>query len=114
LPETLQAKYLMRESLGEIGRHPTVLLHSLVNNLIAFLKSVPTLIPGRHELPGVIKAIVALLMVPGLVLAGRRMRMAERLFWLAILASTSLSAAIIFADDGWRALYVTHVFLGCL
>jgi hypothetical protein len=39
---------------------------------------------------------------------------AERLFWLAIIASTSLSAAIIFADDGWRALYVTHIFLGCL
>ncbi len=51
-----------------------------------------------------------LALVPGLLYAWRRrMSKAERWLWAGLFASVLVSAAIIYADDGWRALHVTHV-----
>jgi hypothetical protein len=37
----------------------------------------------------------------------------ELTFWILLLLSSAMSAAIILADDGWRALHVTHAFIVC-
>ena len=55
-----------------------------------------------------------LALVPGLLYAWRRrMSKAERCLWAGFFVSVLVSAAIIYADDGWRALHVTHVLAAC-
>src|SRR5262249_47263166 len=41
----------------------------------------------------------------------RHCSVAERWFWIAMLASMPLSAAIVMKADGWRLLTVTHLFV---
>src|SRR5262249_53676624 len=35
-------------------------------------------------------------------------------FWVIVLVSTEMAAAIVLNDDGWRALHVTNILIGCL
>src|SRR5581483_7109890 len=111
--EASRARFLVSLSLQYAIQHPLTLAHSLLKNVIAFVAAIPSLVPGRFELPLPIKIVALPLFVPGLFLAWRRMGRAERLFWIAVFASVTLSAALIFADDGWRALSVTHIYLAC-
>src|SRR5262249_36532768 len=58
--------------------------------------------------------LALLAIIPALLSTWRnRTSPTERSFWLALLVSILLSAAIVYADAGWRALHVTNIFVAC-
>lgn len=58
--------------------------------------------------------LAMLAILPALLSTWRnRTSLAERSFWLVLFASILLSAAIVYADAGWRALHVTNIFVAC-
>jgi hypothetical protein len=116
------ALIVLSKTFDNVRQHPLVFLASLQRNVMGFLVGLP-----RFFLDGYISIrqplappettstwMLMILLLPGLVfVALRRMSALERIFWTGLCASTTLSAAIIFADDGWRVLIVTNALFAC-
>jgi hypothetical protein len=108
--------FLVTQSWRNVLAQPAVFAGHLVGNVAKYVVSQPRFfVAGYGEMTVWTKGAAALALlatIPALVLAWRhRTSPAERLFWLALLASILLSAAIVYADAGWRALHVTNIFV---
>jgi hypothetical protein len=104
--------------------NPSVLFAKLIKNAGAYVSRMPSfLINGYlsvtglspHSGVGSLANIVGIL-IPLLVGAYliRFASWTERIFWAGSLTAIVASAAIIYADDGWRALHVSHVYVALL
>jgi len=89
--------------------HPAVILQAMWNNVHAFLADMPLFLlsgygAGFHPR----LSWLFVLFVPGFYLAfQRRRRNGEFLFWVVMFGSMAASAALVFADDGWRVMFAT-------
>jgi hypothetical protein len=93
-----------------------VLFGKLLQNTLDFLGGLPVFLTEGYARTGRGNDIrdhldKILLITPGVIYALMRRSLSERLFWLGLIVSTILSAAIIMGDDGWRTLHVSHVLL---
>jgi hypothetical protein len=114
-----QAWFLLSRAWDNILHDPTILGDKLRSNLDLFIARLPNFLLtgygynpirlGRASL-----ALAALFLLPGLWFVLRcRASFAERTLWPLLGVSILLSAAVIFADDGWRVLSATHPLIAC-
>jgi hypothetical protein len=111
------AWFLISQSWQNFVLQPYVLLQKLYINMDSFFSTLPSFLlagyPAYTRSPNVLW-LPNLLLLPGLIyVLGWRASRAERLLWLAFAISIPMSAAVVLADDGWRVLYATHVFIVC-
>jgi hypothetical protein len=112
--EHAQSMFLFAQAWGNFLAHPTVLLDERRDNSAQFLWEIrPFMLTGPVSFYVVSSSTYVLLLI---VLAGvfrclRRGSAIEWSFWIAMLASIPLSAAIVMKSDGWRLLTVTHLFV---
>jgi hypothetical protein len=116
--ERAQAYFLMSQTWHNVLSNPAVLARHLLENVAKFVVSQPRFfMAGYGEMSVWTKAAAGLAMLailPALLSTWRnRTSLAERSFWLVLFASILLSAAIVYADAGWRALHVTNIFVAC-
>jgi len=110
--------FLFARAWENFVHDPGVLTWRLLENAAKFIVSQPRYLLPVHGPWSLWVKIIAglgmLALIPGLLYSWRkRASTAERSFWIALFVSVIMSAAIIYADDGWRALHVTHVFAAC-
>jgi hypothetical protein len=113
LTEQEQAWFLLAKAWESFRQDPSVLFQTIIANFRQFIaESAPTLMTGgvtENRLKASWLASVALL--PGIVYALKtRSSYLERSFWLTLLVSAALSAAIIM-QDGRRAMVVTDALI---
>jgi hypothetical protein len=114
-----QVWFLLSRAWDNILHDPTILVNKLRSNMHLFIALVPNfLLTGygynliRLGLANL--ALAALFLLPGLWFVLRcRASFAERTLWLLLGVSILLSAAVVFADDGWRVLSATHPLIAC-
>lgn len=116
--ERAQAWFLFARAWDNIVQQPQVTVMRLIENAAKFLVSQPrAFIPGfevKNWWARATAVAATLALMPLLWVVWRnRMPSLERSFWVTLGLSMVASAAIIFADDGWRAMHVTHVFAAC-
>jgi hypothetical protein len=114
--ERAQAYFLVTQAWQNILANPAVFVGHLVRNVVKCVVSQPRFfVTGYGDMSAWARAaagVAFLAIVPALVFTWRnRTSAAERSFWLALLASILLSAAIVYADAGWRALHVTNILV---
>ena len=110
--------FLFARTWENFMNNPEVLTWRSLENAAKFIVSQP-----RYLLPGygpwslwtkIIAGLAMLALLPGLLYSWhRRASTAEQSFWVVLFVSVIMSAAFIYADDGWRVLHVTHVFAAC-
>jgi hypothetical protein len=113
--ERAQGWFLISQTWDHILRQPGAFVARLAGNVAKLALSQPRyFVTGFGPMDAWTKVAAGLAMLallPGLLFAWRRrFRSTERWFWLAMIASIALSAALTFADDGWRIMHVTHAF----
>ncbi len=116
--ERARAAFLFATSWQNILDRPTVLLSKLVDNLISYIGKLPELLlegysPGYHVSGAIAKLATLALLISLIVLHRLRGTRTESTFWILLFLSSAMSAAIILADDGWRALHVTNALIAC-
>jgi hypothetical protein len=116
--ERARAAFLFATSWQNILDRPTVLLSKLVDNLISYIGKLPELLlegysPGYHVSGAIAKLATLALLISLIVLYRLRGTRTESTFWILLFLSSAMSAAIILADDGWRALHVTNALIAC-
>jgi hypothetical protein len=119
--ENAQSRFFFAQAWNNFLTNPAVLSRDLLYNLADFLWGLgPFMLTGhapRYDGSArkVYLFVLFVLFVPFLLLAIfhylRKSSATERSFWIAILGSIPLSAAIIMKADGWRLLTVTHLFV---
>jgi hypothetical protein len=113
LTEQEQAWFLLAKAWESFRQHPGVLFEAVLTNLRQFIaESAPTLMTGGVT-ENRLKAswLASLALVPGFAYALKnRTSYPERSFWLSLLVSAALSAAIIL-KDGRRAMLVTDALM---
>jgi hypothetical protein len=113
LTEQQQAWFLLAKAWESFRQDPSVLFEAFLANLRQFVtESAPTLMTGAVT-ENRLKAswVASLALLPGLVYALKKhSSYVERSFWLSLLMSATLSAAIIM-QDGRRAMVVTDALM---
>ncbi len=108
--------FLLQKALTNIADNPGVLLHSMIMNSVNYVLQLPGIFLKRTNTDHALE--VNLISIP--ILAGlgvdlwRRGAKKETTFWAGFFISTLASAAVIYADDGFRAMQVTYVVLAVL
>lgn len=110
---------LYTEALQAILANPQVLLSKVWQNISAYFSHLPHFMLQQYILIASLSRstiyILMLFLVPGwLYLVTRRDRWQTLSFAVALLASTGLSAGIVFTDDGPRVLHVTYPFMAMI
>ncbi|MBX9907356.1 MAG: hypothetical protein K2Z25_01445 [Beijerinckiaceae bacterium] len=96
---------LLQKAMQNIVTDPGIALTSIARNVTKYLADFPGVyFSGPHK--ALFMAAVAL----GLVATWWKHR-GEAAFWIVFFASTAASAAIIYADDGLRAMLVSYAIL---
>ena len=113
--ENAQSIFLFAQAWGNLLAHPTILLREVGDNFVGFSWGLwPFMLAGPASLydasSGELYLILAIVLAP-LFHYLRNSSSAERSFWIAMLGSLPLSAAIVMKADGWRLLTVTHLFV---
>lgn len=116
--ERAQATFLFAVSWQNIIDRPTVLLSQLAENVLIYFRKLPEMLlagySAAYEVSGAITMLASLAVLTSLVLLYRvRGTLLEGTFWALVFVSSAMSAAIIMADDGWRALHVTNALIAC-
>jgi hypothetical protein len=114
-----QVWFLLSRAWDNILYDPTILVNKLRSNLRLFIALLPNfLLTGygyslvRLGMPNL--ALAVLFLLPGLWFVLRyRAAFAERKLWPLLGVSILLSAAVVFADDGWRVLSSSHPLIAC-
>jgi hypothetical protein len=111
-----QAWFLLAKAWESFRHDPGALFEAVLTNFWQFVtESAPTVMTGGVT-PNRLKAswLVSLALLPGIVYALKnRSSDLERSFWLTLLVSAALSAAIIM-KDGRRVMLVTDAFMAWL
>jgi len=117
--ERAQVAFLLRQTLENAVHDPGVLIRRIFENMAKYAISQPryfvTGFGGLEWWKRGAAALALLMVLPWLLFTWRNlMSPSERAFWVTLNASILLSAGLMFADDGWRALHATHAFQACL
>ena len=99
-----------------ISANPSLILRPLVDNIHTFLLIGPRgLLFGYTEWPNsgiTAPMILSVAVLPGLLwYLIKRAKPSELFLWPIFWLSIVVSSAVVFFDDGWRALYATHPWL---
>ena len=107
------AAFMLRKTIENIEQHPTVLLFSLVRNAGNYLSGLKDiyLAQSNQDWPRLTLGIIFVMALAMTAVLWRRRVAGEAGFWIGFFLSTAVSAAIIYADDGFRALQVTYAIL---
>jgi hypothetical protein len=120
--EIAAASFLFSIAWENALQAPSLLINKLWTNLSNFVTQLPEFLSSGYGSVSansfaerVIRTPAGFLMLlPGLFYTLRyRASFAERSLWLTLGISIALSAAVILADDGWRALTATFPFVAC-
>ena len=113
--ENAQSSFLFAQAWGNFLAHPTVLVRELGDNFAGFLRGLwPFILAGLASVfngSGHEVYLFLPILLPAMFYYLQKSCPTERWFWIAMLASIPLSAAIIMKADGWRLLIVTHLFI---
>src|SRR5262249_22010413 len=117
--ERARVWFLIAQTWDNVLHRPGPFAWRLFENVGKFILSQPRyFVTGYGPMSWWTQAAAGLAMLatlPGLLSTFRhRATASERWFWLALFLGVLLSAAVIYADDGWRAMHVTHAFAACL
>lgn len=112
--------FLYGEALRAFLADPSIAFNEFLKNVSEYVARLPELLLEEYSQVAVAHydrnqlARLVVLLLPGWAyLLGRpkQMRNDVLLFMLVLFASTALSAGVIFADDGTRAMEVTYAFM---
>ena len=116
--EREQVAFLFSKGLAIAAHDPRPMLLQMAKNVYNLVRNSPGFVmfgylrsPAEGRFPWWPMA----LLIPGIWWALRSRRSwREALFWTLMLASMAASAAIIFADDGWRVFFTTWPYVALL
>jgi hypothetical protein len=116
--ERAQATFLFAVSWQNIMDRPMVLLWQLTDNVFNYFRRLPEILlsgySAAYEVSGAIAKLTSLALLTSLIILYRlRGTRLEGTFWALVFVSSAMSAALILADDGWRALHVTNALIAC-
>jgi hypothetical protein len=116
--ERAQVWFVISQTWSNVLGRPGLFAWRLSENVAKFVLSQPRyFVTGYGRMSWWTQAAAALALLatlPGLLFTWRRRASpSERWFWLALFLGIFLSAAVVYADDGWRTLHVTHAFAAC-
>jgi hypothetical protein len=110
-----RVSFLFSRAVAAMADDPQIMARSMLDNVGDVVRGTPKFVLSGYSVvagfsgegyPHQEWALVLLL--PGIFFALRRTPAhGELAFWLLMFASMAASAAIIFADDGWRVMYAT-------
>jgi len=116
--ERAQVWFVISQTWSNVLDRPGLFAWRLSENVAKFVLSQPRyFVTGYGRMSWWTEAaagLATLATLPGLLFTWRhRASPSERWFWLALFLGILLSAAVVYADDGWRTLHVTHAFAAC-
>ncbi|MDQ8730494.1 hypothetical protein [Bradyrhizobium sp. LHD-71] len=114
-----QNALLRNIAITAIVAQPTILLSTLYETMYAYVENIPRFFIVQYGAlfwpPHIVVQLTVLALLPGWIyFVFARKRLLETTFFLTVLASVILSAAIAFRDDGGRVLTVTHPFVALI
>ena len=112
--------FLLTKTWQNIVADPSVILLLLVRHALDYVRGIPAFVFNGYgdNMPIHLSADWALLLIGALIISTlavnyRRWTLAEICFWPLLFVTVVISAAIVFGDDGWRTLFVTHALVAC-
>ena len=110
--EREQTTFLVTKAMQLVSESPAPMLARMAANIRELFTGLPGfLLNGIYTHRPLQEFPFLLALVPGLYLAWRKRTNGETAFWLLFVLSLTASAALIFADEGWRAMHATWPFV---
>jgi hypothetical protein len=110
--EREQTTFLVMKAMQLVSESPAPMLARMAANIRDLLTGIPGfLLNGIYTHRPLQELPFLIALVPGLYLAWRKRTDAEAVFWLLVVLSLITSAALFFADEGWRAMHATWPFV---
>lgn len=110
-----KTSFFYMQAVEAFWKEPSLFFHKIIENTVLYVTNIPKLLLSQYssaiDMSAQRAALLACFCIPGIfAVMGRRPFVLS--FWLVLFVSTVFSAALIFGDDGRRALIVTYIFLG--
>ena len=110
--EDERTAFLFSRALADIAQNPVPMLGQMVRNIGNLIKGLPGFLMFSYLRDRDLSWWPFLFLAPGFYWTLRyRATRGELIFWPLIFLSVIASAAIIFADDGWRVFYASWPFV---
>jgi hypothetical protein len=111
--EREQSAFLFAKALQLVQQNPHPMFGRMLGNVRDLLNGLPEFfLYGFYAYHRPLRELLFVLLVaPGLYLAWRSRERGEASFWALFFASLIGSAALLFADDGWRVMHSTWPFV---
>ena len=110
--EREQTTFLVTKAMQLVSESPAPMVGRMAANIRDLFTGVPGfLLNGIYTHRPLQEFPFLLALVPGLYLAWRKRTRRETAFWLLFVLSLTASAALVFADEGWRAMHATWPFV---